>query len=59
VSPGDQVRPMETTDNQGRVKGVAELRVVDTFLMPVTPRVNTNIPTIMMAEKIADRILAG
>ena len=49
---------METTDNQGRVKGVAELRVVDTFLMPVTPRVNTNIPTIMIAEKMADAIQA-
>ncbi|NQU72491.1 MAG: GMC family oxidoreductase N-terminal domain-containing protein [Rhodospirillales bacterium] len=51
--------PTAATDNQGRVKGVAGLRVVDTSLMPVTPRANTNIPTIMMAEKIADRILVG
>jgi 5-(hydroxymethyl)furfural/furfural oxidase len=51
--------PTAATDSQGRVKGVAGLRVVDTSLMPVTPRANTNIPTIMLAEKIADRILAG
>jgi 5-(hydroxymethyl)furfural/furfural oxidase len=51
--------PTAATDNQGRVKGVAGLRVVDTSLMPTTPRANTNIPTIMTAEKIADMILAG
>jgi len=50
--------PTAATDNQGRVKGVAGLRVVDTSLMPATPRANTNIPTLMTAEKIADAILA-
>ncbi len=51
--------PTAGSDNQGRVKGVDGLRVVDTSLMPATPRANTNIPTIMTAEKIADAILAG
>jgi 5-(hydroxymethyl)furfural/furfural oxidase len=51
--------PTAASDNQGRVKGVANLRVVDASLMPSTPRANTNIPTIMTAEKIADAMVAG
>ncbi len=47
------------TDPQGRVRGVAGLRVVDASIMPAIPRGNTNIPTIMLAEKIAAEICAG
>lgn len=51
--------PMAVTDNQGRVRGVAGLRVVDASIFPRVPCANTNIPTIMTAEKIADAILAA
>jgi 5-(hydroxymethyl)furfural/furfural oxidase len=43
-------------DNCGRVFGVANLRVADASIMPSIPRANTNIPTIMIAEKIAHAI---
>ena len=47
------------TDPQGRVRGAAGLRVADASVMPATPCANTNIPTIMIAEKMADHILDG
>ena len=50
--------PMAVTDPTGRVRGVAGLRVVDASIFPVVPCANTNIPTLMTAEKIADAILA-
>ena len=40
-------------DAQGRVHGIAGLRVVDAAIMPNVMAGNTNIPTIMVAEKIA------
>ncbi len=40
-------------DNQGRVLGVDGLRVVDASIMPTIPAANTNLPTIMLAERIA------
>ncbi|MBT6313031.1 MAG: glucose dehydrogenase, partial [Alphaproteobacteria bacterium] len=51
--------PMAVTDNQGRVRGMEGLRVCDASIFPVVPCANTNFPTIMAAEKIADTILAG
>ena len=47
---------MAVTDAQGRVHGLEGLRVVDASLFPVIPTGNLNAPTIMLAEKIADRI---
>jgi 5-(hydroxymethyl)furfural/furfural oxidase len=49
--------PMAVTDNQGRVRGVTGLRVVDASLFPIVPSANTNFPTLMTAEKIAATIL--
>ena len=45
-------------DPAGRVRGVDGLRVVDASIMPTAPRGNTNIPTIMLAEKISAAIVA-
>ena len=47
------------TDTSGRVLGMAGLRVIDASIMPTVPRGNTNIPTIMLAEKISAAINAG
>lgn len=49
--------PMAVTDNQGRVRGVSGLRVVDASIFPTVPCANTNGPTIMSAEKISDAIV--
>jgi 5-(hydroxymethyl)furfural/furfural oxidase len=56
---GAEDDPMAVTDNQGRVRGMAGLRVVDASIFPVVPCANTNLPTIMTAEKIADEILTA
>jgi choline dehydrogenase len=40
-----------------RVKGISNLRVVDASIMPVVPSANTNVPTIMVAERASDLIL--
>src|SRR5579864_317055 len=45
--------PMAVTDDQGRVRGVSGLRVVDASLFPAVPCANTNFPTLMTAEKIS------
>ncbi|HDR8948381.1 TPA: GMC family oxidoreductase N-terminal domain-containing protein [Burkholderia vietnamiensis] len=54
---GEQDRDA-VTDTEGRVRGTRGLRVVDASLMPRLPSANTNIPTIMIAEKIADAMVA-
>jgi 5-(hydroxymethyl)furfural/furfural oxidase len=51
--------PMSVVDSNGRVKGIEGLRVVDASIFPVVPCANTNFPTLMSAEKIADAIIAG
>jgi 5-(hydroxymethyl)furfural/furfural oxidase len=48
--------PAAVVDPAGRVRGIAGLRVADASVMPKVPRGNTNIPTIMIAEKLAATI---
>jgi choline dehydrogenase len=47
---------MAVVDSEGRVHGMEALRVVDASIMPQITTGNLNAPTIMLAEKIADRI---
>ncbi len=44
-------------DSQGRVKGLAALRVVDASIMPSIASSNLNCVVMMMAEKLSDTIL--
>ena len=45
--------PGAAVDHAGRVHGVARLRVVDASIMPSIPAANTNLPTMMVAERVA------
>ena len=56
---GNDDDPTSVTDPQGRVRGTVGLRVCDASIFPAVPRANTNIPTLMTAEKIADAILSA
>nr|WP_284503279.1 GMC family oxidoreductase N-terminal domain-containing protein [Caballeronia sp. AZ10_KS36] len=44
------------TDSSGAVYGVDGLHVCDASLMPSIPCANTNVPTIMIAERVADAL---
>ncbi len=56
---GAENDPMAVTDPAGRVYGVQGLRVADASIFPMIPCANTNFPTMMVAEKIADTMLHG
>ena len=49
--------PMAVVDEQCRVIGIENLRVVDSSIFPIIPNGNLNAPTIMVAERAADMIL--
>lgn len=50
------VDDMSVADTDGRVHGVSGLRIVDASAMPFVTSGNLQCPTLMLAEKLADRI---
>ena len=51
MGPDDD--PTAVVDELGFVHGVRGLRIADASIMPRVPRANTNIPTIMIGERIS------
>ncbi|MEZ8383740.1 GMC oxidoreductase, partial [Vibrio splendidus] len=47
---------LAVVDNDLKVYGLDNLRVIDASVMPTLIGANTNAPTIMIAEKVADQI---
>ena len=43
-------------DGDGRVLGLKGLVVADASIMPTLPRANTNLSTLALAERLAERI---
>jgi choline dehydrogenase len=54
---GPEKDPNAVVDGGGRVYGVENLRVVDASIMPDLISGNTDTPTVMLAEKLSDKIL--
>jgi len=48
--------PLSVVDPECRVKGIENLRVVDSSVFPTIPNGNINAPTIMVAERASDMI---
>ena len=48
---------LAVTNNEGLVRGLEHLRIVDGSILPQIPTGNINAPIIMVAEKISDAIL--
>jgi 5-(hydroxymethyl)furfural/furfural oxidase len=53
---GPESNSMAVVDPRCRVYGVENLRVIDASVMPRVPSANTNLPTIMVAERAAELI---
>jgi len=51
--------PMAVVDQYLKVRAVQGLRVADASVMPDVVRANTNVTTMMIAERAADFIKAG
>ncbi len=56
---GADTDPMAVLDEECRVRGISQLRVVDSSVFPTIPNGNLNAPTIMVAERAADMILGS
>ncbi len=57
LGPADD--ELAVCDAGGRLHGVHRVAVADCSLMPVVPRANTNVPAVVVGERIADELLAS
>ena len=49
--------PLAVTDARGRVHGLENVFVADCSIMPVIPRANTNVPAVVVGERIGGWLL--
>jgi len=54
---GAEDDPLAVCDGAGRVRGLEGVVVADCSLMPVVPRANTNVPAVLVGERIAESLL--
>ncbi|MDB4975030.1 MAG: Choline dehydrogenase [Myxococcaceae bacterium] len=54
VPMGSDDDPDAATDGEGRLRGVVGLTIADASLMPTIPSSNIHLPTLMVAERIAE-----
>lgn len=57
MGPADD--PTAVVDNELRVHGIESLRIADASIFPLLPSGNTHAPTVAVAERAADLILAN
>jgi choline dehydrogenase len=58
VPMGASSDPRAVVDAWGKVRGIEALHVVDASILPDIPSVATNVTTIMLAERIAEKLSA-
>jgi len=56
---GPESNALAVVDQYGRVHGLAGLRMVHASILPDCPRANRNVVTMVLRERIADRIRQG
>ncbi len=56
---GPESDRMAVTDARGRIHGLDNVFVADCSIMPVIPRANTNVPAVVVGERIASWLLGG
>jgi choline dehydrogenase len=54
---GPSADPLAVTDAGGRVHGLDNVFVADCSIIPVIPRANTNLPAVVIGERIAGWLL--
>lgn len=54
---GPATDPDAVVDGSGRVHGIDGLYVVDASIMPALPRANTNLPAVIVAERLVAQML--